>query len=64
MTLYHYIRSSKSLTGAAASLFVHRNTVSYRIRRISELFGVDFADMHMMVQHYVSCLLVLGARQQ
>ncbi|MGI6169525.1 MAG: PucR family transcriptional regulator [Christensenellales bacterium] len=60
-TLYHYIGTNKSLQDTACRLFVHRNTVSYRIRRIGELFGIDFEDEHMNILHFLSCMILSSA---
>ncbi|WP_433570024.1 PucR family transcriptional regulator [Tractidigestivibacter sp.] len=43
-TLATYLRYSKDINRTAEILFVHRNTVRYRLERISELFGVDLED--------------------
>ncbi len=43
-TLYVYLKHLQSKKRAADELNVHPNTLTYRIRRIIELFGVDFSD--------------------
>jgi PucR family transcriptional regulator, purine catabolism regulatory protein len=43
-TLEGYLAAGGSATGAAALLNVHRNTLAYRLRRISELTGADLHD--------------------
>ncbi|AIJ21203.1 MULTISPECIES: PucR family transcriptional regulator [Amycolatopsis] len=43
-TLRAYFDAACDLTQAAKALFVHRNTLRYRLRRISELCGLDLAD--------------------
>jgi DNA-binding PucR family transcriptional regulator len=43
-TLEGYLAAGGSATGAAALLDVHRNTLGYRLRRISELTGADLDD--------------------
>ena len=40
-SLSTYLRSGRRLREASLQLNVHRNTLDYRIRRISELFGVN-----------------------
>lgn len=40
-TLYYYIRFNKKLKSTADKLFIHKNTVSYRISRAKELFNID-----------------------
>ena len=39
MTLTSYLDASGSIEGAARALFVHPNTVRYRLRRVSEVTG-------------------------
>ncbi|HZK05946.1 MAG TPA: helix-turn-helix domain-containing protein [Actinomycetaceae bacterium] len=43
-TLEEYIGAGHSLEGAARHLFVHPNTVRYRLRRITQLVGWDPTD--------------------
>ncbi len=43
-TLDEYISQGRSLEGAARELFVHPNTVRYRLRRISQVVGWDPTD--------------------
>lgn len=39
-TLQAYLENNLSCTGAARALHTHKNTVLYRIRRMTELFGI------------------------
>ena len=43
-TLQEYLAEGRSLEGAARRLYVHPNTVRYRLRRISEVVGWDPTD--------------------
>ena len=43
-TLYRFLESGCNQATAAAALFVHRNTVKYRLDRISMITGWDLAD--------------------
>ncbi len=43
-TLEAYLRAGGALSGAADHLGIHRNTLSYRLQRISELTGRDLSD--------------------
>jgi DNA-binding PucR family transcriptional regulator len=40
-TLGTYLESGRSLESTARELFVHPNTVRYRLKRISEIIGWD-----------------------
>lgn len=44
VTLATYLRYSKDINQTASILFVHRNTVRYRLERVAELFGIDLDD--------------------
>lgn len=57
-TLFKYLDCNKSLSETAKALFVHKNTVSYRITKIKELFELDFNDFYTSFQLYYSCLIV------
>ena len=41
LTLWAYLDNGRSLEGTARELFVHPNTVRYRLKRITELLGWD-----------------------
>lgn len=43
-TLRAYFDAASDLSDAARILFVHRNTLRYRLRRIQELSGLDLSD--------------------
>ncbi len=40
--IYHYLLSGKSLQKTADALYLHRNTVSYRLNRLKERYGLGF----------------------
>ncbi|NTV89493.1 MAG: PucR family transcriptional regulator [Clostridiales bacterium] len=42
--LYEYLRNNRNQVKAANTLGIHRNTMSYRLKRISELMGLDLED--------------------
>ncbi|WP_283408233.1 PucR family transcriptional regulator [Anoxynatronum buryatiense] len=41
-TLYTYLLCDKNLRQTAANLFIHKNSLTYRLNRIKELTGLDF----------------------
>lgn len=43
-TLQAYFRFSGSVKETAASMFVHRNTVSYKLNKIEDILGVSLSD--------------------
>ncbi len=57
-TLHAYLRNGRHLEDTAEALFIHKNTVSYRVNKIRELFGVDLDDADTELNLYFSCKLV------
>lgn len=57
-TLFQYLACNKSLSETSKALFIHKNTVSYRITKIKELFNLDFNDFYSNFQLYYSCLII------
>ena len=43
-TLFVYVRSGGNLQATADRLFLHRNSVGYRLERIHDLAGLDLRD--------------------
>jgi sugar diacid utilization regulator len=62
-TLACYFRENSSLRKVAASMHVHPNTVSYRIRRAQDLTGLDFSSYRdrLMAQVALEILDTIGA---
>lgn len=57
-TLEAYLTSGANLKELAASLHMHRNTLQYRLTRISQLTGIDYHDEVMMKNLYISLVLL------
>lgn len=57
-TLWCYLDNGRSLEGTARELFVHPNTVRYRLKRISELIGWDATGPREAL--ILQCALILG----
>ena len=53
-TLYSYLLHAKDMVGASQTLFVHRNTLAYRLRRLAEMFDIDWDDGYLLVQLFIS----------
>ena len=60
-TLVAYLESGRSLEATAKKLFVHANTVRYRLKRISDVIGWDPTGAHEAFVLQVA--MVLGAMQ-
>lgn len=44
-TLYQYLKCERNLADTAKALYIHRNSLSYRIKRIEELIDSDLNDL-------------------
>lgn len=58
-TVFAYLSCGRSIHAAAKKLFVHHNTVNYRITKARELFDLDFTCVHTVVSYYLSCIILL-----
>ena len=65
-TLYHYLLNGRSIALTAESLHVHRNTLIYRLGKLSELLGEDIKELDADRAFYYlfSCMITthLGKR--
>ena len=57
-TLYYYLSYDKSLAKTSSKLFIHKNTVSYRLLKISDIYDIDFNDLMMNKVYLHSIFLV------
>jgi len=48
VTLRTYLECNKNLQATAKSLFIHRNSLAYRITRIKQLTGVDLDNINLI----------------
>ena len=53
-TLEAYLRNDKKIYKTAKELFVHRNTVRYRIKKISDILGIDMENGEILFNIYFS----------
>lgn len=54
-TLWHYFNTKESASGAGKAMFVHKNTITYRILRIKDLFQLDISRFENNFMLYFSC---------
>jgi sugar diacid utilization regulator len=54
-TLQAYLDEQGSIARTARGLFLHRNAVAYRIRRIEELLGADLSDPDQRLALQLAC---------
>lgn len=59
LTLYTYLCCHHSLQETCRRLFLHRNTVQYRIRKLRDDFGIDLTDSARTLHRLLSLALVL-----
>ncbi|MGB4571857.1 MAG: helix-turn-helix domain-containing protein [Rectinemataceae bacterium] len=56
-TLYEYLRHERSADETANALFIHRNSLRYRLNRIKELIDTDLNNpdtrMHIMLSYHI-----------
>lgn len=57
-TLETYVFLHQNVTAVANALFVHRNTITYRLKRINELLGVDLEMPDVLVDIQLALLLI------
>lgn len=57
-TLWCYLDNGRSLEATARELFVHPNTVRYRLKRITEIIGWDATGARESL--VLQCALILG----
>lgn len=59
-SLHAYLACGRNLSRTAESLYIHRNTLVYRIEKIEEVLGADLseADEDELFYLYLSCLIV------
>ncbi len=43
-TLYEYIQSGQNISQTAAKLFIHRNTMLYRLQQIKQIINFDIKE--------------------
>ncbi len=55
-TLEEFLRAHGSVNGVARALFLHRNTVRQRLKRIGQLTGADLEDADQRLQLYLAVL--------
>lgn len=55
-TLEEFLRAHGSVNGVARALFLHRNTVRQRLKRIGRLTGADLEDADQRMQLYLAVL--------
>ena len=65
LTILNYVEHSDDLKRVCEKLFIHRNTLNYRIEKIREATGLNLKNGKEMMMLYISALqLSLDAQQK
>ena len=62
-TIYLYLLTNKSLNETAKRLYIHKNTITYRLEKIKELFSLDFFDYNKNI-NYIFSIHILNFLQR
>ena len=61
-SLYMYLVNERNYSATADALFIHRNTLIYRIKRINQMISVDYNDYHerqyLILSYKLNCALM------
>jgi len=57
-TVWEYIRNDGKVKQTADQLFIHPNTLNYRLKQINELTSIDFDNVHRKVDLYIELFLI------
>lgn len=57
-TLWSYLKNDCKVGQTAEQLFIHPNTLSYRIKQIQEVTTIDFSDVHEKTELYAHLLML------
>ena len=52
-----YLNSNCSINDTADKLFIHRNTVVYKIKKINELLDCDLSELEVRVKLFLAIML-------
>ncbi|MBR5047816.1 MAG: PucR family transcriptional regulator ligand-binding domain-containing protein [Eubacterium sp.] len=56
-TLENYLESEGSFLAMSEKMFIHRNTLMYRINKIKKLLGTDLSTSEEKLQYQIACLI-------
>lgn len=57
-TFYTYMLYGGNVQKTAAALYIHRNTVRYRVNQIARVAGIDFADANHLGDLFLACRIL------
>jgi DNA-binding PucR family transcriptional regulator len=59
-TLEYYLMNNCKLKPTAEQMFIHPNTLNYRIKQITDLTNIDFSDFNQKCQLFLDLMLLKG----
>lgn len=62
-TLFSYLSHNGSVKSVAEELFIHKNTIVYRMGKIRELLGAELEEGNERMRLYLACLIVSTQKQ-
>ena len=62
-TLYYYVKRQRDLAQAAEALSIHRTSVSYRVKKIEEICGIQLDD-DLVYFHLLVSLAIINLRPE
>ncbi len=57
-TLELYLRYDQSIQAVAADMYIHRNTILYRIKKIKQLLGCELATQEERLPYEIACMIL------
>ena len=57
-TLYNYLRYGKNISKTAKYMFLHRNTINYRIEQIIDIYDLDMEDPDSLFTYLFSATII------
>ncbi len=57
-TLFYYLKNNGSVKAVADEMFIHKNTIVYRMSKIKELLQTDLESGEERMVYYLACLIV------
>lgn len=63
-TIYTYLTTNKSLNESAKKLYLHKNTITYRLEKIKELFNIDFSNHNHVINYIFSINIIFFLQQK
>lgn len=57
-TLYQYLKANGSVNAVSKEMFVHKNTIVYRIGRIKELLNCELENEEERLKYYLACMII------